>query len=79
VNPRPHPALALFPRMTRSEARGLEADIRRNGLREPIITANATLLDGRERLEACRRIGIDDPEPCELDADGRARRVRSAR
>jgi hypothetical protein len=67
----PHPLAGLFPRMGRYEYEELKADIRRNGLRMPIVLYEGRILDGRNRFRACRETGIlprffnyegDDPE-----------------
>ena len=69
-----HPAANVFPMMSDEELEALGQDILENGLREPIkimrvrkakqIAENAfsqptMLLDGRNRLEAMERVGID--------------------
>jgi len=69
-----HPAADVFPMMSDEELEALGQDILENGLREPIkimrvrkakqIAENAfsqptMLLDGRNRLEAMERVGID--------------------
>jgi hypothetical protein len=55
----PHDALNLLPMMSDDELDELAADIRANGLMRPIaLNAEGTLLDGRCRLEACRRARV---------------------
>jgi hypothetical protein len=55
-----HPAADLFPMMSEEELAELADDIKQNGLRFPIIVDGAQLLiDGRNRLEACKRAGVD--------------------
>lgn len=55
-----HPAAALFPMMQPDELEQLAADIKANGQHEPIIvTSENLILDGRNRLEACRRAGVE--------------------
>jgi ParB-like chromosome segregation protein Spo0J len=66
-----HPVASLFPMMTAEELDDLAADIKANGQAEPItVDQHAQLLDGRNRLEACRRaevcpdfirVALDDP------------------
>lgn len=70
-----HPAAAKLPMMSDAELDELASDIKANGLLDPIILWNdnraeadgATgpfqkyLLDGRNRLEALKRLGITDP------------------
>jgi len=54
-----HPIADLIPQMSEAEYQGLLADIRENGLREPILcTPDRVLLDGRHRLKACHELEI---------------------
>jgi site-specific DNA-methyltransferase (adenine-specific) len=53
-----HPAAALLPRMTDEEYRDLVADMRAHGQRVPIVVHDGAILDGRNRWQACRDIGI---------------------
>jgi ParB/RepB/Spo0J family partition protein len=54
-----HPALTLIPPMRRSERQGLEESIRRDGLLMPITLYQGQILDGRERLAACEKVGVE--------------------
>jgi hypothetical protein len=55
-----HPAAALFPFMSRAELKELAADIEKHGLQELISRDKAGLvLDGRNRLEACHKAGVE--------------------
>jgi ParB-like chromosome segregation protein Spo0J len=55
-----HPVAALFPMMADGELDELAADIRANGLRLPVVVdADGTLIDGRNRIEACRRASVE--------------------
>jgi ParB-like chromosome segregation protein Spo0J len=59
-NGKVHPVTALFPLMSDEELDELAADIKANGLNQPIVLdAEGTLIDGRNRLEACRRAGVE--------------------
>jgi len=50
-----HPAAALFPMMTAEELEDLAADIKANGLLQPIVLDHdGRLIDGRNRLHACQ-------------------------
>ncbi len=54
-----HPVAEMFPMMTEEELDELAADIKENGLLNPIIKDNdGILIDGRNRLEACKRAGV---------------------
>lgn len=53
-----HPVAALFPMMTDDELDDLAADIKANGQLHPIVVdKDGTVIDGRNRLEGCRRAG----------------------
>ena len=55
-----HPAAELFPMLRGDEMRALVDDIRANGLREPLWRdKDGVLLDGRNRLAACRDAGVE--------------------
>ncbi len=57
--PAPHPASEIFPLMAEAELEGLAKDIKRNGLREPVVILDNLILDGRNRLKACQLAKID--------------------
>jgi ParB-like chromosome segregation protein Spo0J len=48
-----HEAADLFPMMSKSELNDLAADIKQNGLLNPIVKFEGQILDGRNRLAAC--------------------------
>lgn len=54
-----HPAAEIFPLMTDEEFSGLVEDIREHGLIEPIVLYEGMVLDGRNRLRACEKLGIE--------------------
>ena len=62
-----HPLCTLFPRVTGREFDELVADIKANGLREPITTKNGMILDGGNRYAACKVAGI---EPATIEYSG---------
>lgn len=64
-----HPAADLFPMMSEDELQSLAADIRENGLRQPVVlTADGRVLDGRNRLAACKIAGVE-PEYTSANGD----------
>jgi hypothetical protein len=56
--PRPHPLANLIPEMLRDEYCELVADIKANGLKQPIMLYGGMILDGRHRAKACAELGI---------------------
>jgi hypothetical protein len=54
-----HPAAELFPMLDDADLGMLADDIRKNGLIEPIILHQDQVLDGRNRLAACKRAGVE--------------------
>lgn len=55
---RVHPAAEAFPLMSDEELDKLAADIKEHGLKNFITLHNGMILDGRNRLLACRRAGV---------------------
>lgn len=54
-----HPVAALFPMLTDAELDDLAADIKENGLLNPIVLdSNGQLIDGRNRWVGCKRAGV---------------------
>lgn len=53
-----HPAADLFPLLGEDELEELAEDIRTHGLLEPVWTCQGRLLDGRNRVLACERVGV---------------------
>lgn len=53
-----HPAADVFPLLADKELDDLAADIKSNGLHNPIILYEDKILDGRNRYLACRRAGV---------------------
>ena len=53
-----HPVSAIFPMMDATELHALVADIRENGLIEPILTHDGLIVDGRNRYQACLQAGV---------------------
>lgn len=64
-----HPAAEHNPMLNEEGLDRLAADIKANGLRDPLtVTPDGQLLDGRNRHEACRRLGIE-PETVVYEGD----------
>ncbi len=53
-----HPITELVPPMSAEEYKELVADIKKNGLREPVWTYKGEVIDGRHRVTACRDAGV---------------------
>jgi len=53
-----HPAANLFPMMEEAALAELAADIAANGQREPVVLWEGKVIDGRNRLAACERVGV---------------------
>lgn len=64
-----HPAAKLFPLMVGAELEQLANDIRANGLLRAVVTLNGQVLDGRNRLAACKLAGVE-PRLVEWDGTG---------
>jgi N6-adenosine-specific RNA methylase IME4 len=64
-----HPLSELFPLMQGREFDELVADIRANGLREPIWTYDGQILDGRNRWRACDAAGVSHRPMREYEGD----------
>jgi hypothetical protein len=54
----PHPVALLFPALPPADYEALKEDIRRNGVKVPILVHGGQILDGRHRYQACRELGI---------------------
>ena len=53
-----HQVAELFPMMRDSELQELADNIKANGLMQPIVVKDEVLLDGRNRLAACKMVGV---------------------
>jgi hypothetical protein len=63
---------ALFPMMSEEELDDLAADSKANGLIHAVVVdADGQVIDGRNRLEACRRAGVDPRDELLNGADPR--------
>jgi hypothetical protein len=54
-----HPSCAMLPLMPAEGLTTLAADIKRNGLVEAIVVHEGQIVDGRNRLLACRETGVE--------------------
>lgn len=54
-----HPLCTLFPRLAGGEFDSLVADIKTNGLAQPIVLHEGMILDGGNRYRACIEAGIE--------------------
>lgn len=54
-----HPAANIFPMLDEPDLAALAEDIRAHGLRNPVVVIGSKVLDGRNRLAACERLGIE--------------------
>ena len=59
-----HPLAQLFPLMEDAAFEALVADIRANGLMNPITLCDDKLLDGRNRYRACAEAGVQPSFDC---------------
>lgn len=64
-----HPLSELFPLMQGREFDEFVADVKANGLREPIWTYQGEILDGRNRWRACEATGVSHRPMREYEGD----------
>jgi hypothetical protein len=65
-----HPVAALFPMLADDELDELAADIKARGLLQPIVLdAEGRVLDGRNRLAACKKVGVEPTFVTYADGD----------
>ena len=64
-----HTLASIFPLMTDAEYAALKADIAQYGMRQPIITWQNKIVDGRNRYNVCIELGIE-PQFQEWDGNG---------
>lgn len=54
-----HPLCLTFPLLPQEELQRLGEDLKANGFRFPIVRWHGMIVDGRNRMEACKLVGID--------------------
>lgn len=54
-----HPIAEIFPLLSNHELKALAEDIKTNGLREPVVTYEGKILDGRNRYRACKLVSVE--------------------
>lgn len=64
-----HPACKLFPLLGDNELQELADDIKENGLQNPIVLLDGKVLDGQNRLAACKLAGVE-PRFVEWQGEG---------
>jgi len=60
-----HPSAKTFPMLAKDELQELANSIKEQGLNHPIVVKNNVLIDGRNRLAACKLAGVK-PTTAEL-------------
>lgn len=63
-----HAIASMFPEMGDDEYEALKADIKENGLREPLWLHEGRIIDGRHRFRACQELGL---KPATRNWDGK--------
>ncbi|OFK27196.1 hypothetical protein HMPREF2822_12195 [Corynebacterium sp. HMSC062E11] len=76
-----HEHAEYYPMLSEEQLEELAADIKENGQRDPItVTSDGILIDGRNRWEACKRLGIEPAieieDPKDVGAFVRSRNER---
>src|SRR5262245_36221132 len=56
-----HPVAALFPDLNPTDFAALKEDIRKHGVKVPILLHGGQILDGRQRYRACQELGVRCP------------------
>lgn len=64
-----HPYADAWPMLSQDELAELTADVKANGLREPVVIYGDKILDGRNRYAACRAAGIEPVPAVPFDGD----------
>src|ERR1700761_2571032 len=68
-----HPLADLFPMMEPDDLAALADDIRANGLQQPVVIDRiGRLIDGRNRLAACEKAGVEPEWRLIVEADAEA-------
>lgn len=62
----------LLPPLSSDELLGLEGDIKKHGVLDPVILWNGFVADGHNRISICRKLGIETVDTKELHKDSKA-------
>lgn len=54
-----HPAASIFPLLEGDAFDAFVADIKKNGQQEPIYKLDGQIIDGRNRLRACKKLRLE--------------------
>lgn len=60
---KPHPRMDIVPRMSENEMKALVADIKENGIEDPLLVTKdppKLIIDGHNRFEAAKRAGLSE-------------------
>ncbi len=74
-----HPLSEMFPMLAGDELQALADDIKANGLKEPVVSYEGMILDGRNRWEACKLAGIKKVPTAKYEGDDPAGYVVSVK
>lgn len=62
TQPNFHPLVEIFPEMDAAAFNEFVADVKANGVREPVTVYKNQIIDGKNRWRACQQLGIPCPQ-----------------